>query len=192
MSDPESAQWQPADLVVVAAPPDDLGGEESRILELWVEAVNALEMHGPAITTAPPQGTRGLVNLPVWFWTEEHEHRWPEELHAAAEAPELGERVDVYAEPLFMEWDMGDGNVRRCDGPGEAWQSGMDLLNPAHECHHTYRRTSRDEPGGVYEIVAITTWRVWWDINGSFDSELEIQVGTTGELQVDEIQVLTS
>ena len=99
--------------------------------------------------------------------------------------------MDAWAEPLQIEWDMGDGtDPVVCTGPGQAWQQGLDFLAP-EECHHVYRRHSRNEPGGSYEVTAVTTWRVWWHINGEYDNELELQVGSTTDYQVLEIQVLT-
>lgn len=77
-----------------------------------------------------------------------------------------------------------------CHGPGQAWQPGLDFLSPG-ECHHVYRRHSRNQPNGSYQVTAITTWRVWWHINGQYDNELELQVGTTTDYEVHEIQVLT-
>src|SRR5690606_38997415 len=123
---------------------------------------------GPQVTTAPPADPGGLVRLPTWLWTGDTAATWPEQLHADAAA--AGVRVDAYAEPSYMEWDMGDGQPPvRCDGPGAAW-------GPA---------------GDVFRILAMTTWRVWWEINGDYDNEMEIQVGTTATYPVNEVQVLT-
>jgi hypothetical protein len=59
------------------------------------------------------------------------------------------------------------------------------------ECHHVYVRASRHQPDGQYEITAVTTWRVWWHINGEFDNDVLIEVGTTASYPVYEVQVLT-
>jgi hypothetical protein len=185
-------EWQTSEFIVGPANPAGYGGTPSVIPALWVEAVNALGMRGPEITTAPPTGGAALVNLPVWLWTELGGNVWPAEpLHAAASAAAVGQRVDAFAEPLRIDWDMGDGSVPvECNGPGEAWEAGGNFLAPG-DCHHIYRRSSRQESGGTFVITAITTWRVWWFINGTEDGELEIQVGSTSPYQVDEIQVLS-
>lgn len=186
-------EWQASEYLVGPMNPPGYGGTPSVIPALWVEAVNALGMLGPQITTAPPVDGAGLVNLPVWLWTETGGNYWPEEdLHAVAAAAAVGQRVDAFARPLRIEWDMGDGrDPVTCTGPGEVWRSGLNFLQPG-ECHHVYRRSSRHEPGGQYQITAITTWLVWWWINGEEDGELEIQVGSTTSYQVNEIQVLHS
>jgi hypothetical protein len=183
--------WQASQMIIGPESPPGLGGTPSVIPGLWVDAVNALAMRGPEIRTAPPLAGAALVNLPVWLWTEPGGRVWPqgEPLHEFAAA--AGERVDAYAEPLRIEWDMGDGRGPvTCGGPGEAWEQGRSLLAPG-ECHHIYRQPSRHQPGGQFEITAITTWRVWWEINGTFDGELELEVGSTASYQVNEIQVLT-
>lgn len=189
----EGGLWFGNELRVGPADPPGYDGTPSVIPGLWVEAVNALAMRGPRITTAPPIETSAVVNLPVWLWTETGGTVWPEEeLHQFAEASEVGQRVDAYARPLRIDWEMGDDqDPVTCQGPGTAWEPTMDFLRPG-ECHHTYRRASRSQPGGVFEITAMTTWHLWWDINGDFDGELELQVGSTATLQVNEIQVLTT
>lgn len=182
--------WQASQFIIGPENPPGYEGTPSVVPGLWVDAVNALAMRGPEIRTAPPADAAALVNLPVWLWTEVGGRVWPEgePLHEFAAA--AGQRVDAYAEPLRIEWDMGDGETVTCGSPGTAWEDGLNLLEPG-ECHHIYRRASRHQPDGRYEIVAITTWQVWWEINGTFDGELELEVGSTTSYQVDEIQVLT-
>lgn len=187
-------EWQASEYVVGPENPPGYGGTPSVIPALWVEAVNSLGMRGPQIRTAPPaDGAGGLVNLPVWLWTETGGNVWPEDdLHAAAVAAAVGQRVDAYARPLRIEWHMGDGSEPvTCAGPGEAWRSGLNFLRPG-ECHHVYRRPSRTEPDGRFEVVAVTTWLVWWFINGEEDGQLELQVGSTTSYRVNEVQVLNS
>ncbi|QSB14916.1 hypothetical protein JQS43_00525 [Natronosporangium hydrolyticum] len=183
--------WANSQMIAGPENPPGYNGTPSVIPGLWADAVNALGMRGPEIRTAPPVEGSALVNLPVWLWTDTGGNIWPDEpLHEVAAAPEVGQQVDAFAEPLRIEWDMGDGQTVTCEGPGDAWAPGNTFLPPS-DCHHVYRRTSRHEPGGTYEIIAITTWRVWWWINGDEDGELEIEVGSTLDYQVDEIQVLS-
>lgn len=183
--------WQASQFIVGPENPPGYEGTPSVIPALWVEAVNALAMRGPEIRTAPPVDGAALVNLPVWMWTEVGGRVWPEGAPLHEFAAGAGQRVDAYAEPLRIEWDMGDGRSPvLCQGPGTAWERGTNLLEPG-ECHHIYRSASRHQPDGRYEIVAITTWQVSWEINGAFDGGLEIGVGSTTSYQVNEIQVLT-
>ncbi|QSB13038.1 hypothetical protein JQS43_15425 [Natronosporangium hydrolyticum] len=188
--DPDAAQWDGIGELVVLEEAPDFDDPEPGLLDVWAEAVAQLEMHGPTIATAPPSHG-GLVRLPVWLWTEETDLTWPEPLEAVAEGgPWL---VEAWAEPQQISWDMGEGRPPAvCDGPGVAWESGMDFLSPpADACRYTYQRSSRQESGGAFRMVAMTTWRVWWHINGEFDNDVLIEVGNSGEYEVYEIQVLT-
>lgn len=183
--------WQGSRFVIGPENPPGYEGTPSLIPALWVEAVNALAMRGPEIGTAPPAIGAALVNLPVWMWTEVGGRVWPQDGPLHEYAASAGQRVDAYAEPLRIAWDMGEGRPPvTCEGPGTAWEPGLDLLDPG-ECHYIYRRASRHQPDGRFEITAITTWRVWWEINGGYDGELELEVGSTASYRVDEIQVLT-
>lgn len=189
------AQWSGFG-TYVAVPPTEFDPGEPDILALWIEAINDLVMYGPQPVTAPPLDTAGLVRLPVWLWSEVAADAWPAEpLHGFAQGGTT--RVDAYAEPVFMEWEMGEGRDSvECPmgSPGAAWQSGtgLDFLHPpAGACTYAYQRSSRNEPDGVFEIVAIITYRVWWYINDVYDNELELRVGRTTTFQVNELQVLT-
>jgi hypothetical protein len=190
--DPDAAEWDgPGELVVVPEAPDQ-AQPTLGLLELWVQAINSLEMWGPQPATAPPLDGTGLVNLPMWLWTEDTDRRWPDRLSVTVGTGNPWV-IDAYAEPLRMEWEMGDGGTATCPegSPGVAYESGMDFLDPpSGACRYTYRRTSRDLPGGVYEILALTTWHVWWHVNGEFDNETTFQVGNHVTFPVDEIQVL--
>lgn len=194
---PSGGDWIGSMFVYGPVSPPGWLGTPSLIPSLWVEAINELTMIGPAIATAPPLHTAGLVRLPTWLWTEDHARSWPDEpLHARADARPDGfdSWVDVWAEPVWIEWDMGDGSDGPvCDHAGLAWEPGMESGQGLGECTHVYLRPSRHEVDGVYRIVAITTWRVWWQVNDGQDhDELEIQVGSTADYRVNEIQVLVT
>ena len=182
-------------LVLGPADPPGWLGTPSLVPGLWVEAINSLRLRGPDIATAPPLDTAGLVRLPTWVWTEDTDRTWPvAPLHARADARPDGVDawVDAWAQPLRIEWDMGDGQPPTvCGHAGVPWQPGMEDDQGHGECSHRYLRPSRDQPDGVYQITAVTTWHVRWEVNGGADrGELDIQVGSTAPYRVNEIQVL--
>jgi hypothetical protein len=189
---PDGGLWAGSSLVVLAAAPEGVGGFASRLGELWVEAVNGLGLLGPAITTAPPLSTGGLVGLRTWLWTERSSPNVWGVLTATADArPEgLNEWVDVRAEPITIVWDLGEPDRApvTCDHPGEEYRQGMQRHSP--DCGFTYHQPSRTMPDGTYPVTAITTWRVQWWVNGAWDGQLDLQVGSTAPYRVDEVQVL--
>jgi hypothetical protein len=180
--------------VVLPGRPDFEGGEPPVVLRLWMEAVNELMMRGPEIATAPPLENAGLVRLPTWLWTETSPHTWPEpdELTATA-GPVAGEWVTAWAHAEQIEWHMGDGSDPvTCEHAGTVWQPDLGAHPGDHECVHLYLRASRHEPDGVFEITAITTWHLEWEINGVWDGELRLQAATTTPYRVNEVQVLVT
>lgn len=184
--------WASPTLVVLPAPPDGFGGSASRLGELWVEAVNTLQLRGPEITTAPPLAAGGLVGLRTWLWTSQDDPRVWGDVTATADARPggLNEWVDVRAAPVAIEWDLGEPGRApvRCDGPGEAYRP--DRQDHWPECGFTYYQPSRSSAGEAYPITAITTWQVQWWVNGSWDGALELRVGSETSYRVQEIQVL--
>lgn len=184
--------WSASSPVVLPEEPDGFGGAPSRLGELWVEAVNALQMRGPQIATAPPLSSAGLVGLRTWLWTEQTNPQVWGDLSATADArPQgLNEWVDVQAEPVEIVWDMGEPGREpvHCNHPGEAYQANLHHHSP--DCGFTYHRPSRTQPDGVYPITAITTWHIQWWVNGTWDGETQLQVGSQTTYRVNEIQVL--
>jgi hypothetical protein len=192
---PVGGEWVSDMLVIGPADPPGWLGTPAVVPGLWVEAINALGLSGPQIITAPPLDTAGLVRLPTWLWTGDTARTWPDApLHARADARPDGfdAWVDVWAEPLTIAWDMGDDTgPTTCDHGGVPWRPGMDDGQGHGECSHRYLRPSRDQVGGTYLITAVTTWRVWWEVNGGADSgALELRVGSTADYRVVEVQVL--
>jgi hypothetical protein len=184
--------WAEASLVALPSPPDGYNGTPSSLGELWVEAINRLQLRGPAIATAPPLHTAGIVRLPTWVWTERDEHVWGEVTATADARPEgPNEWVTARAEAARIEWDMGDGGEPVvCEHPGVPWEPGMEDRQGHGECSYRYLSPSRDEDGGTFTITAVTTWRVEWWVNGVWDGELELRVGSAADFKVTEIQVL--
>lgn len=169
--------------------PDRAEGIPDPVPELVVRAVTEMAMQAPTIGTAPPatQGA-GLVNLPVWLWNEVNGNNWG---GLSTTTPEIaGISVVAQAEADRIDWDLGNGDSRRCD-EGVAWQRGMDVMQPA--CGYTYRRSSRGQPGGGYQIEATTTWQVEWWTEGLTEQrsgQFELQPTNATTLAIDEIQVL--
>src|SRR5690606_35598700 len=58
--------------------PTGWGGLPAVVPGLWAEAVNSLGLVGPVIATSPPLHRGGIVNLPIWFWTEDRGRTWPD------------------------------------------------------------------------------------------------------------------
>ncbi|GAB3474678.1 hypothetical protein GCM10027440_05430 [Nocardiopsis coralliicola] len=137
------------------------------------EARDALALPDPGIATSPDQGSPVLVRVPVWLWIDEE--TWQPET-AEAEVP--GGSVSVTATPESASWEMGDGAVVECEGPGRAYDPARD--DPAAsspECGHTY--TTAAERGGFPVEVGVV-WSVTWEASDGSGGELDPLVTAAG------------
>lgn len=137
------------------SPPPGYGGNTSAEA-LALALVVDLPLLGPEMRIAPPPGTAGLVGLPVWLWTPSTLLTWGP-VRIGLNIPGLS----VYAEALGAKvvWDMGDGHTVTCTTVGTPFT--IDKAGkPSPTCGYLYPKPSTNEPGGVFNITATTTWHV--------------------------------
>jgi hypothetical protein len=108
----------------------------------------------PEPHTSPPPDVPQLVGFPIWLWVDDLVWR-----DFSATASVSGISVTVVARPASVEWDMGDGTVVHCSGPGTAWR---DDGGPTTDCSHAYQFVSTDQPGGRYQASVTVGWTVTW------------------------------
>ena len=83
-------------------------------------------------------------------------------------------------------WDMGNGDVVRCDGPGVAIVD-TDTLDEG-PCGYTYRRSSpEDDP---YTMSVTATWVVTYRSSAGSGSAGSIDRTLSVDYDVDEIQTI--
>lgn len=133
---------------VAPTPPD----VETIARQLYAEIPLAV----PVPHTSPPPDAPQLVGFPMWMWVDDAVWR-----SFDAGVSVSGISVSVVARPETIEWDLGDGTVRICEGPGTAWNPNGGS-GQATDCSHTYQFVSADEPGGRYRASVTVTWSVTW------------------------------
>jgi hypothetical protein len=135
------------------------------------EVVASLQLRAIHIGLAPRAGSTGLVQLPVWMWTDNPDSRtWGP---ASASKTVQGLTVNVRAEVDSVDWDMGDGTTVNC-GVGTPRPAGGGTSGSPN-CGHTYTSTSATTSGGVFTVTATSHWTINWtagDQHGSFPFEL--------------------
>jgi hypothetical protein len=172
--------------VWLATPPATAGGAGTTPAQLAQQAVRQLELAGPTIRMAPPPGSIGVVNAPVWLWTDVTARTWGP---ATATASVPGLSVTARATGEKIEWQMGDGSTVTCTGPGDPYvKTGGAAASPT--CGHVYRRSSADQPDLRYTVTATTTWRVAWE-GGGDAGVLTATRTSTAQIQIAEVQVLS-
>lgn len=124
----------------------------------------------PTPHMSPPVDATQLVGLPIWLWVDDTVWR-----NFDASASVAGVTVTVVAEPSHTTWDMGDGTILTCDGPGTPWASGKGKT----DCSHTYQFVSDDQPDGRYPGAVTVTWSVSWSANTGESGALPTASRTT-------------
>jgi hypothetical protein len=170
----------------------DEAPELPSVSQLAQQAMESLPLVGADIGIAPsPEGT-GLVGLNVWMWTNDSDATWGP---VSVSVPGPGITVTAQGEATQIEWDMGDGNVVVCDGPGTPYHPRYGGER-SPDCPHVYTEPSRDQPNGRYTVTAATTWHVeWWvEPRGSAaeGEDLFFRTSEPVQVRINELQVVTS
>ncbi len=149
--------------------------------DLVDQAVDRARQLAPApildISPAPDAG--GIVNLGMWLAVE-----------PATPSPIRVEAGALWAVAELTlattTWDMGNGDVVTCDGPG------VPIADPTTPdegpCGYTYRRSSADD--APYQLGATATWRVDYRSSAGAGTAGTIDRTTTVTYDVDEIQTV--
>ena len=141
----------------------------------------------PTPGMAPSMDGEQITGFPSWLWLDPA--NWaPVEATASA----AGVSVTVTATPVRVEWDMGDGTVVDCDGPGVVWNPTGP--NPDDtDCEHVFQHTSVDEPGGRYAGSVTIVWSIAWRANtGDTGTLPEGRSSTPLSLLVNEMQAVVT
>ncbi|MFG1924378.1 hypothetical protein [Cryptosporangium sp. NPDC048952] len=95
------------------------------------------------------------------------------------------------ANAVSVSWEMGDGGVVECDGPGTPYTPDAGL-KASPDCGYVYARSSRSQPGGVWTVLGTTTWEVAWQtVGGGPSGVVETTASTETTVRIDELQVVT-
>lgn len=163
-------------------PADPLSGllAAERAAEL---ALEALEVPAP-VASFSPTGAH-LVGLRSWMWVDTP---WAP---SAASASVTGVTSTVTATPRSTTWDMGDGTVHRCDGPGVPFDAGAATVHGGPACTHVYTWPSASRPDGAYVVTATVTYTVEWHASNGEGGDLgTITRSTSVPVQVVEVQAV--
>lgn len=148
-------------------------------LRAWAD----LRLPLPAVRTAPPRGSKGLVGLPEWVWIPRSQ--W----HAMTKRVSAGGAwVQVTATPKQLIITPGAGlSPIWCAGPGTAYDSNRAASSQHTDCSYTYATSSASQPGAAYRV---TVQVVWVGSGGAGGVLPDISRGTSFALPVAEAQSL--
>ncbi|MFC3521465.1 hypothetical protein ACFPZ0_11245 [Streptomonospora nanhaiensis] len=143
-----------------------------------------LELPEPEIDSAPPMGGTAVVGFPLWLWIDAEQ--WQPR---SARVSVRGGSASVTAVPREVSWDMGDGSVIACSGPGTVFDPVVHTPgSESPDCGHVYRLSSKNRPGGRDTVEATVVWDVSWESSAGQGGRLEpMETSTSRSIQVVEV-----
>ena len=150
------------------------------------EAVKAIHLPSPTLHMSPGADLQ-WVNFPTFLWTDGA--AW-HSLSATASVP--GISVSATAMPVRLKWEMGDGSIVTCTGPGTPFTDATPATASSPDCGHVYRRASDSEPSGRFTVQATETWRVTWTGGGQSGALPDMTATTSIAVRVAESQALVT
>ena len=143
------------------------------------EAIKLLLIDPPALRLSPPVGTAQLVGVPTWLWVAD---TW---VPRQASATLGGVTATVTAVPRSIAWDLGDGTVVTCDGPGTPYDPARSPADQHSDCTFTFQRR------GPRSVTATVTYETGWTATtGEAEPLDDITRATTVDVAVIEAQAL--
>ncbi len=134
---------------------------------LALQAERSLQLPPPSGHFNPSNAS--TVNLPTWLWIDSG--IW----HPVSVTASAGTvSATAVANPVSVEWSMGDGAVVACRGPGTAFDSARPSSSQTTNCDYTYASSSAGQPStdgnpndGAFDVRATVTWTVSWSAQGA-------------------------
>lgn len=154
-------------------------------------AFDSANLPVPSLSMNPAATQLQLVGLPIWLSIDGAQWK-----PVQASATEAGITATAIATPMQVSWNMGNGDVATCNGPGATYNANLPSEQQHSDCTYTYSQSSNGEPGGAYALTATVTWHVTWSATGvpagvPANGDLgNVQRSTSAALRVGEVQAL--
>jgi hypothetical protein len=164
--------WSATSPAGPAAPPDPA--------QLAQQALSLMRLKAITVGIVPDPSGVGLVGMPNWMWvTNPTANTWGPLTRSASAA---GWTVTATAQVSKVTWNMGDGQVVVCNGPGTRYQDSYGKQQ-SPDCGHTYTRQ------GAYTVRATSHWVITWAGIGQTGT-IPMDLTNTAALTIGEAQVL--
>ena len=155
-------------------PPDPAELAQQAVASMGLQAVRV------GIVPEPVAGSVGLVGMPNWMWVAQPDAQTFGPITRTASA--AGWTVTATAQVQHVSWDMGDGQVINCTGPGTPYEVSYGKA-ASPDCGHTYTRQ------GAYTVRATSHWVVTWSGIGQAGT-IPMDLTQTAPVTIGEAQVL--
>ncbi len=122
------------------------------------DAIDHVTLPTPVIHLNPAGDQ--LVNLATWLWID------PGAMQVPPVSVDAGPvTVTATATAVRVRWDMGNGEVVTCNGPGTPWTPGHTGSSP--DCGYTYTHSSAAQPDEAYKVTATVEWAAAYTVTGA-------------------------
>ena len=157
-------------------------GPDPRVLAQ--QAIASMNLRPISIGIVPEDrpGSVGLVGMPVWLWAASPDAQSWGPITRSASAS--GVTVTATAKVQRVRWQMGDGAVVVCTGPGTEYQDRFGKAD-SPTCGYTYRKQ------GTYTVRAESQWSVVWSGMGA-SGTIPVLLTDSTTITIGELQVITT
>lgn len=154
---------------------------DPRALAEQLRASMRFEPVSIGIVPEPGPDRMGLVGMPTWMWAA---NPGPTTLGPQTRSLSSGGvSVTLTAEVISTRWEMGDGGVVTCRGPGTAYEDRYGAID-SPTCGYRYSKQ------GTYPVRALTNWSAVWRSNTGDQGVFTWQVVSSTEINMGEAQAL--
>ena len=133
----------------------------------------------------------GVVNVPIWMWVTDPGASTTGPLTKRATLS--GVTIEATGTVDRIEWSMGGGEVVSCKGPGtpftraDAEGKSLKEIPASPTCGHKYRKTSRCEKSGQFQVTATAYWNVHWT-GGGMQGDIPLNFSRSIPLRVADLR----
>ncbi|MFG1812325.1 hypothetical protein ACGFIF_01050 [Kribbella sp. NPDC049174] len=133
----------------------------------------------------------GIVNVPIWMWITDPGENTTGPL--SKQATLGGVTIEAVGTVDRIEWSMGAGDVVSCKGAGtpftkaDAEGKSLKEIPASPTCGHTYRKTSRCEKSGQFQVTATAYWNVHWT-GGGMQGDIPLNFSRSVPLRVTDLR----
>jgi len=162
-------------LTAPVAPPDPEVLAQQAVASMQLQAVRV------GIVPEARAGSVGLVGMPNWMWVSVPDAQTFGPITRTASAGAW--TVTATARVASVAWDMGDGRVVTCAGPGTPYDPSFGAAS-SPDCGHTYTQQ------GTHTVRATSHWVVTWSGIGQAGT-ITLDLTQATDVTIGEAQVLT-
>jgi len=126
------------------------------------DAMAQLTLPSGSIQMAPNTQQDQLVGARTWLWVDPT--MWRSFTATAAVGPVA---ATATAQPVKVVWNMGDGNLVTCFGPGTPYDPSRPDSGQSTYCSYVWPSSSAGQPSDTFTVSATVYWSVSWTARGA-------------------------